>query len=899
MPSILTKIFGSKHDRDVKGMQPAVAAINALEAEMSRLDDEGLRAKTAALRARCAAGESLDSLLVPAFAVCREAARRAIGMRHYDVQLVGGMVLHQGKISEMKTGEGKTLVATLPVYLNALEGKGVHVVTVNDYLARRDAEWMGGVYRLLGLEVGVIQHDLTDAERQHAYNADITYGTNNELGFDYLRDNMKFDLGSMVQRGHHFAIVDEVDSILIDEARTPLIISGPSEEAVDKYYRIDRIVPKLERGEEHEDKDGVKSTTGDFLIDEKAHTAALTEDGVAKVEKLLGIENLYDIENMELLHGVNQGLRAHHLYKRDVEYLIKDGQVVIVDEFTGRMMPGRRWSDGLHQAVEAKEGVKIERENQTLATITFQNFFRMYKKLGGMTGTADTEASEFAQIYNLDVVVVPTNQTMIREDRADLVYRTEPEKWNAVVEEIADCHQRGQPVLVGTVSIEKSETVSTMLKRKGVPHVVLNAKYHEREAAIVAQAGRRGAVTIATNMAGRGTDIILGGNPTGLARGEADPAKEPEAYEEALGRHEKIWAADREAVLAAGGLHILGTERHESRRVDNQLRGRSGRQGDPGSSRFYLSLEDDLMRIFGSDRIKGLMGRLGMEEGEPIEHGMVSRAIERAQKQVEGRNFEVRKHLLEYDDVMNKQREAIYTLRRDILMGKEDREYVLNVADDLINYSVETHCPERSEPAEWNLGELATDMLAHFNLDVHAGGLELDKLGIDQLAATLKEAVHAKYDSKEARLGSELMRVLERDLLLRVVDQSWKDHLLALDHLKEGIGLRGYGQRDPLNEYKRESFELFQAMKDRVEDTSVRTLFRIEPVSEEQMAEDRRRRESVPVANLRFSAPPKAAGADRPVATVRAEAKVGRNDPCPCGSGKKYKKCHGAASALL
>ena len=623
-------------------------------------------------------------------------------MRPFDVQLIGGMVLHAGKIAEMKTGEGKTLMATLPVYLNALAGQGVHVVTVNDYLASRDAGWMGSIYRFLGLTVGCIQHGLSDAERKAAYGADVTYGTNNELGFDYLRDNMKFTLESMVQRAHHFAIVDEVDSILVDEARTPLIISGPSEESTDKYYQIDRIIPRLERGEEIEEGDE-KYTTGDCLVDEKANTVTLTEEGVEKVEKLLNLKNLYDMENMEVLHGVNQGLRAHHLFKRDVHYLIKDGQVVIVDEFTGRMMPGRRWSDGLHQAVEAKEGVKIERENQTLATITFQNYFRMYEKLAGMTGTADTEATEFGEIYDLDVVVIPTNQPMIREDHQDVVFRTAEEKWGAVVEEIRDCNQRGQPALVGTVSIESSEALSARLKKARIPHVVLNAKYHEREASIVAQAGRKGAVTIATNMAGRGTDIVLGGNFEGLARAEADQEKEPEKFQEALARFRETCARERNEVLAAGGLHILGTERHEARRIDNQLRGRSGRQGDPGSSRFYLSLEDDLMRIFGTDRIKGLMGKLGMEEGEPIESGMVSRAIERAQKQVEARNFEIRKHLLEYDDVMNKQREAIYRLRRDILEGKEGRDYVIGIANDVIASLVDTHCPAKDDASDWNL----------------------------------------------------------------------------------------------------------------------------------------------------------------------------------------------------
>ncbi len=897
---ILTKVIGSQHERDVKRMLPIVAAINALEPSISPLSDEQLRAKTLEFKAELAAGKALDDLLVPAFAVAREAARRSLGMRPYDVQLMGGIVLHQGKIAEMKTGEGKTLMATLPVYLNALAGKGVHVVTVNDYLARRDSEWMGRIYRFLGLSVGVIQHDLSDGERKSAYGCDVTYGTNNELGFDYLRDNMKFDLGSMVQRPHFYAIVDEVDSILIDEARTPLIISGPSEESVDKYYKIDRIIPRLERGEEIEEEDGSKYTTGDFLVDEKAHSAALTDDGVAKVEKLLAVENLYDPANMEILHGVNQALRAHALFKRDVDYLIQDGKVVIVDEFTGRMMPGRRWSDGLHQAVEAKEGVKIERENQTLATITFQNYFRMYEKLAGMTGTADTEATEFGQIYKLDVVVIPTNRPMVRDDRADLVYRTVAEKWNAVVEEIQDCHERGQPTLVGTVSIEKSEMLSTMLKRKGIKHVVLNAKYHEKEASIVAQAGRKGAVTIATNMAGRGTDIVLGGNPEGLALGEAHPEKEPEAHAAALERYHQLCTEEREAVLVAGGLHILGTERHESRRIDNQLRGRSGRQGDPGSSRFYLSLEDDLMRIFGAtEGVKNLMGRLGMEEGEAIENRMVSRSIERAQKQVEGRNFEVRKHLLEYDDVMNKQREAIYRLRRDILDGNEGRDYLLEIASGIVDSLIEAHCPAKSDPRDWTLSELATQFLEYFDIDLRAAGVRPEELGVEPLREKLNGAVEAKYTDREERLGSELIRLLERDVMLRVVDHSWKDHLLALDHVKEGISLRGYGQRDPLNEYKKESYDLFEAMKERVEDTIVKTLFRLEPVSEEKLAEEQQRRAARQPAQVQFSAPPKTAAPPRPQAQVVKKEldKVGRNDPCPCGSGKKYKKCHGAMQA--
>ena len=905
---ILGKVFGTKHDRDYKRMVPRIQAVNALEPEIERLTDSQLRAKTAEFRQQVENGAPLDDLLVPTFAVVREAARRTVAMRHFDVQIAGGIVLHEGRIAEMKTGEGKTLVATLPVYLNALAGKGVHVVTVNDYLARRDSDWMGRVYRFLGLDVGVIQHDMRDLERQAAYRADITYGTNNELGFDYLRDNMKFDRGSMVQRPHAYAIVDEVDSILIDEARTPLIISGPSEESIDKYYRIDKIIPKLARGEETEHEDGSKTTTGDFLVDEKAHTVALTDEGVAKVERLLGLDNLYDMVNMDLLHGVNQGLRAHSLFKRDVEYLIKDGQVVIVDEFTGRMMPGRRWSDGLHQAVEAKEGVKIERENQTLATITFQNYFRLYEKLAGMTGTAETEATEFGEIYDLDVVVMPTNRPMDRDDRGDLIYLTEKEKWEAVVAEIADCSERGQPALVGTISIENSEKLSALLKRRGVAHVVLNAKYHEREASIVAQAGRKGAITIATNMAGRGTDIVLGGNPEGLARAEADPESEPEAYERSLAYYKEKCAEEKQEVLAAGGLHILGTERHESRRIDNQLRGRSGRQGDPGSSRFYLSMDDDLMRIFGGDRVKGLMGKLGMEEGEPIEHNMVTKAIERAQRQVEGRNFEIRKNLLEYDDVMNKQREAIYQLRRDILDGREGREYVRTICHDLVGYVVETHCPEKADPRDWELGEVATDVLAYFDIDIKARAPELELLGIEELTATLQQLADEKYDEKQARLGEELMSVFQRDVMLRVVDQSWKDHLLALDHLKEGMGLRAMGQKDPKNEYKRESFELFQEMKERIEDTIIKTVYRVEPMSVEQMNQQRRQQRQRPPSGFQLDAPLKAGaplgaagsapGAPAPRLAARREAKVGRNAPCPCGSGKKFKKCHGAPARV-
>jgi preprotein translocase subunit SecA len=889
--AILTKVFGSQHEREVKKLLPMVAAINEMEPQVKAFSDAELRAKTAEFKAQIEAGATIDDLLVPAFAVAREAAWRSVHMRPFDVQLMGGIILHRGRISEMKTGEGKTLVGTLPVYLNALEGKGVHVVTVNDYLARRDSDWMGQIYKFLGLTVGVIQHDMPDADRKHAYACDVTYGTNNEFGFDYLRDNMKFELESMVQRGHHYAIVDEVDSILIDEARTPLIISGPSEESVDKYYRIDRIIPRLVKGEEIDEGDGKKSTTGDYVVDEKAHQVSLTDEGVEKVEQLLGIRNLYEPENMEILHGVNQAVRAHALYKRDVDYLIKDGKVVIVDEFTGRMMPGRRWSDGLHQAVEAKEGVKIERENQTLATITFQNYFRMYKKLSGMTGTADTEAAEFGEIYKLDVNVIPTNRDMIRDDRGDLVYRSAQEKWNAVVEELRECQTKGQPVLVGTVSIEKSEMLSKLLNRPPkVPHVVLNAKYHEREASIVAQAGRKGAITIATNMAGRGTDIVLGGNPEGLARAEADPETEPEAYQAALDRYHETCARERDEVLTLGGLHILGTERHESRRVDNQLRGRSGRQGDPGSSRFYLSLEDDLMRIFGSDRIQGLMGKLGMEEGEAIEHRMVSKAIQRAQTQVEGRNFEIRKHLLEYDDVMNKQREAIYKLRRNILDGNEGRDYLMGLVEDILDGMLETHCSDKIDPSDWDLTGLRTEMLAYFN--INAGGMNLGELGIDELRGALWDAIEGRYQEKEARHPEEVIRGFERAIMLQAVDTSWKDHLLALDHLKEGISLRGYGQRDPLQEYKKESFDLFEMMRERVEDDIVQKLFRFEPVTEEQMLEQRVRQQRA-APKVEFSAPPKVEG-QRAQPTVNRDAKIGRNDPCPCGSGKKYKKCHGA-----
>jgi preprotein translocase subunit SecA len=904
---VLTTIFGSKHERDVKRMIPIVQQINVLEPEVSAMPDEQFGQKTEELRQRLRPvvaaldaakkeiprdenavkaaqtdlQEALDDLLPEAFAVCREAAKRTLNMRHFDVQLMGGVVLHRGKISEMKTGEGKTLVATLPVYLNALTGRGVHVVTVNDYLARRDSEWMGKVYKFLGLSVGVIQNQHGDRERQEAYRCDVTYGTNNEFGFDYLRDNMKFDLESMVQRDHVYAIVDEVDSILIDEARTPLIISGPSEERVDKYYSVDRIVPRL-------------VAEKDYQVDEKQHTAVLTEEGVLHAEKLLGVDNLYDPNNMDTLHAVNQALRAHALYKLDVDYVVKDGEVLIVDEFTGRLMPGRRWSDGLHQAVEAKEGVRIEAENQTLATITFQNLFRMYEKLAGMTGTADTEAAEFDKIYNLEVVVIPPNKPMIRADYADLVYRTEREKFNAIVEEIKQLHEKGQPALVGTISIEKSEHLSTMLKKQGVPHVVLNAKYHEREAEIVAQAGHKSAVTIATNMAGRGTDILLGGNPEFLAAQKSKEVTDPAERKRIEEQIREQWQLDHQEVVSLGGLHIVGTERHESRRIDNQLRGRSGRQGDPGSSRFYLSLEDDLMRIFGGDRLMNWMQRLGMEEGIPIEHGMVTRSIERAQKQVEGRNFEARKHLLEYDDVMNKQRESIYTLRRSILEGREGKEYILNAAADIVEFLVDTHVPEdaREHPNET---ELNAELFDYFGVDLKSAGLDLATMPRETVKERLIEAVNKRYEEKEAAVTPEVMRLHERYLLLQVIDQQWKDHLLNIDHLKEGIGLRGYGQRDPLVEYKKESFDLFQEMMERTQDRVVKYLWKMEVVVERE-EEAQRVQRSLPPQKPKQQPMYFSSGESEPQTVKRKEAKVGRNDPCPCGSGKKYKKCHGAAA---
>ena len=978
--SVVARFIGTKHERDVKRIQPFVEAVNALEPEMKKLSDKELGGRTVALRAEVQTRlegverddpdykrklqETIDPAIVPAFAVAREAGRRTVGMRHFDVQIIGGIVLHQGKIAEMKTGEGKTLVATLPAYLNSLAGQGVHIVTVNDYLARRDAEWMGPIYKMLGLTVGVIVHDLDDAQRRAAYAADITYGTNNEFGFDYLRDNMKYDLAQCVQRGHQFAIVDEVDSILIDEARTPLIISGPAEESTDKYYRIDKIIPKLIR-------------EIDYTLDEKLRTATLTEEGVSKCERLLNLGNLYDPANMEIIHHVYQGLRAHTLFERDVDYVVKDGEVVIVDEFTGRQMPGRRWSDGLHQAVEAKEAVKIERENQTLATITFQNYFRMYKKLAGMTGTAATEAPEFHKIYKLEVVAIPTNQPLIRIENPDVVYRTEAEKFeaavNGIIQEdgtraggIRQYHESGQPVLVGSISIEKSEKIAELLKKAGIPHQVLNAKQHEREAKVIAQAGRKGAVTVSTNMAGRGTDILLGGNPEAMTRdhclknklampyapaasvigapsgtetpsqadaadpptpatagaavqpngersngagSEGTPASGPamvlfqqegKIFQVPLDQWKPLYdqfagqcRAEHDEVVAMGGLHILGTERHEARRIDNQLRGRAGRQGDPGSSRFFLSLEDDLLRIFGGERVKALMYRLGMTEGVPIESTLISKRIENAQKAVEAQNFEARKHLLEYDDVMNRQRETIYSLRRSFLEGRDQKEFVLERAEAIAQSLVDTYCPADQHSDQWNVTQLGNELLNQFGFDLKSAGIDPTTLNHDQLADALVEKTRARYEEKETLFGGQMLRWLERHILLDIVDAQWKDHLLTLDHLKEGIGLRGYGQKDPLVEFKKEAFTLFEDMMDRIDTEAARFLFLMQPAKPEEEAKQIERRQQRQQQNLQFQAGPAQAEPPKP---VRSGAKVGRNEPCPCGSGKKYKKCHGTAA---
>ncbi|MDY6793624.1 MAG: preprotein translocase subunit SecA [Thermodesulfobacteriota bacterium] len=836
---LLTKVFGSKNDRELKRIQPTVEQINAFEPQIQKLSDQQLRDQTVLFRQRLENGESLDGILPEAFATVREASVRTLKMRHFDVQLIGGMVLHQGKIAEMKTGEGKTLAATLPAYLNALSGKGVHIVTVNDYLAKRDTEWMGHIYNFLGLSVGSILHGLDDEERKAAYAADITYGTNNEFGFDYLRDNMKYGLDSVVQGELNFAIVDEVDSILIDEARTPLIISGPAEKSTDLYYQVNGIIPRLVK-----DKD--------YTIDEKARAAVLTEDGVARAENILKVDNLYDSKYIELLHHINQALKAHTLFKRDVDYIVKNGEVIIVDEFTGRLMPGRRYSEGLHQALEAKENVRIENENQTLATVTFQNYFRMYNKLAGMTGTADTEATEFKKIYDLDVSVIPTNMPMVRDDFPDAIYKTRREKFNAVMDEIAQLHQNGQPVLVGTISIDVSEDLSKKLKKRGIKHTVLNAKNHEKEAEIIAMAGQEGSVTISTNMAGRGTDIVLG-----------------------------------EGVQDLGGLRIIGTERHESRRIDNQLRGRSGRQGDPGSSRFYLALEDDLLRIFGGERITGVMEKLGMEEGEPIEHNLISRAIENAQAKVEGHNFDIRKQLIEYDDVMNQQREVIYKQRREALMGKSLKSSIENMISEKAEIIADMFAEEKTLPEDWDIKGLNEAVYKQFNFRLNPFDEDtLDGLNRDGLGQLIYESAVKIYNQREVKIGEEDFRQLERVVMLQTVDNLWKDHLLSMDHLKEGIGLRGYAQQNPLLIYKKEGFELFQQMISRVKEETLGILFRIQITESEKIDDLRKPKEQ----NLTFSsgdAPAK----KKPV--KRVEKKIGRNAPCPCGSGKKYKKCCG------
>jgi len=893
--TLLKKVVGSSNERELKRRQPLVAKINELEPHFEGMSDADLQGLTADFRTRLNQGESLDDLLPEAFAVVREASKRVLGMRHFDVQLVGGMVLHQGRIAEMKTGEGKTLVATLPSYLNALTGKGVHVVTVNDYLARRDSEWMGKVHQFLGLKVGVIVHGLDDQQRKEAYAADITYGTNNEFGFDYLRDNMKFELDHYVQRDLHYAIVDEVDSILIDEARTPLIISGPSESSSELYYRVNRVIPMLKKGEVIEHREGgkigqtLREYTGDYTIDEKAKSSALTEEGVAKVEKLLGIDNLYDPRNIELLHHVNQALKAHALFKKDVDYVVKDGEVQIVDEFTGRLMPGRRWSDGLHQAVEAKEGVRIESENQTLATVTFQNYFRMYDKLAGMTGTAETEAVEFSEIYNLEVSVIPTNRPMVRADMSDLIFKSEKEKFNAVIEDIRERHASGQPVLVGTISIEDSETLSSLLKKRGVPHHVLNAKHHEKEAEIVAQAGRKGSVTIATNMAGRGTDIVLGGNPEMLARRECNGDDEGPEYVATLARFTDVCSAEKQEVLELGGLYILGTERHESRRIDNQLRGRSGRQGDPGESRFYLSLDDDLLRIFGSHRVAFVMDKLKVPENEPIEHGMISKAIENAQRKVEAHNFDIPKHLLEYDDVMNRQREVIYAQRRAVLGGEDIKGTFLGIIEEQTGDMVATFCPGKN-PQEWSWKALEEDFLNLFNFSPELPG-EADNVSPESLEESLNEQVLQRYQEKEEDFTPTVMEQLQKFLLLQSIDSQWKDHLLSIDHLKEGIGLRGYGQKNPKEEYKREAYGLFMEMMGRIRQEVVNKLFKVQLAREEDVErlEEERRRQQIDLNKVG-----KAGEVPGNKPLKRDEDKVGRNDPCPCGSGKKYKKCCGS-----
>ncbi|MCB1552914.1 MAG: preprotein translocase subunit SecA [Xanthomonadales bacterium] len=904
---LLTSVFGSRNERLLKQLGKNVARINALEADMQALDDAALKAKTAEFKERYAKGETLDALLPEAFATMREAARRVLGMRHYDVQLIGGMVLHMGKIAEMRTGEGKTLVATLPVYLNAISGKGVHVVTVNDYLARRDAAWMGKVYNWLELSVGVVYPGMPHGDKKAAYAADITYGTNNEYGFDYLRDNMALSKDDRFQRGLNFAIVDEVDSILIDEARTPLIISGPADESPELYIRVNRVVPQLTR-QEKEDGDG------DFYVDEKGKQVHLSEAGMERAEEMLreaGIigaeDSLYEGQNIAVVHHLNAALRAHSLFQRDVDYIVRDGEVVIVDEFTGRTLPGRRWSDGLHQAVEAKEGVPIQRENQTLASITFQNYFRMYGKLAGMTGTADTEAYEFQQIYGLEVTVIPTHRAMVRKDHPDLVFLKRPAKYKAVIDDIRDCHERGQPVLVGTTSIEISELIAGILKKEKIAHEVLNAKQHEREAHIVAQAGRPGAVTIATNMAGRGTDIVLGGNleaELATLGEDAEPAQIEQAKAEWKQRHEKV--------LEAGGLHIIGTERHESRRIDNQLRGRSGRQGDPGSSRFYLSLEDNLMRIFAADWVQKAMAFLGMKDDDAIEDKLVSRQIEKAQRKVEAHNFDMRKNLLEFDDVSNDQRKVIYEQRNDLLEADSVADVVANIREDVLTALVQKHVPPGSIDEQWNLDGLEQDLESDFGVRVDLKGMvQADEdLTAEKVADRVHELGAKVFEQKEEQIGSEMMRQLEKHLMLTVLDQSWKEHLARMDYLRQGIYLRGYAQKQPKQEYKRESFELFSEMLDKVKRELIMLIARVRIRSEEEVAqleEEERRRAEAKARAMQFQhADSGGYSADEEAAQVlaaqaqeggqpqvREVPKVGRNEPCPCGSGKKFKHCHG------
>ena len=946
---IMKKIIGTQNEREINKLRSLVLHANEIEPELIRLSTSELRGKTDYFKEsiknqlndhhKLDEGEYFKKMeeilwetLPEAFAVVREASRRTLGMRHFDVQIIGGIILHQGKITEMKTGEGKTLVAALPLYLNGIAGFGGHLVTVNDYLARRDAIWMGPIYKLLGLNVGVINHEisyivewedperaehaiknnlsvwpneyigldlppernleafaafktkLVECTRKEAYLAEATYGTNNEFGFDYLRDNMKFSLEDYVQREHSYAIVDEVDSILIDEARTPLIISGPSEDSTQLYYQIDNVVRKLRK-------------EIDFTIDEKTRQVTLTEEGATKVERVLSVNNIYDTIHLELLHHVIQALRAHNLFQNDVDYIAKEGKVIIVDEFTGRLMPGRRWSDGLHQAIEAKEGVEIESENQTLATITIQNYFRMYRKLAGMTGTADTEALEFKKIYNLDVAVIPTHKPMIRIDSNDSVYKTEREKFNAVVDEIKNLHTQGRPVLVGTTSIEKSEKLNKMLEKLRINHQVLNAKQHEREAEIVAQAGRIGSVTIATNMAGRGTDILLGGNPEFLAMDITRRkfkvelhAAEPGQFEEAMLEAKTICENEKRRVLELGGLHIVGTERHEARRIDNQLRGRSGRQGDPGSSRFYVSLEDDLMRLFASDRISRIMDKLGWNEGEPIEHKLITKSIENAQKRVEARNFDIRKHLLEYDDVLNTQRDVVYTKRKEILAGGNLKEGLYEMVDELLEEIVPIYVPEKTNSNELDLKGLGDAIFRDFNVHVNFDGASLDGTKCQDMVELLREKVRSSYEEKESQIGGETLRHVERYIMLQTLDYLWKDHLLNMDHLREGIGLRGYAQKDPLYEYKKEGYDMFSAMMNRFKEEVCEKLFRVKPVSEVDMErlERRRRLEQQRMVLSRGE------GEERK-APIRRERKIGRNDPCFCGSGKKYKKCCGRA----